>query len=308
MGDPQSTPVDDDGPSADDADAGDTEEGAGEPDASLSDAAESLSTDELRREVERTYDFESFGPDQMAEMSADEWEAAFDPDTWITGQALLDRVEADLKNRVLRRDVFARVERLADGRVLAYSDEGYAAVDPDGSVEGFGTVLRDVKPIVALCSMDSYDVDDAPDGEILPQPEDVPDGGGELGNLVLQVIAGVQVLAGATLLLAWLLFATGLFQRPGTGSQEVNLIVMVVAGLAFLVIGTVLFTVVANARLSDRFRSEEYRDRLRAIGVGSGDRPDFLPVEGNRWVGDDADRGPEAGDGSRVGERETDDR
>jgi hypothetical protein len=266
MADPESTSAGDgDGPD----DAG-TETPAGE----APDEAEAVSTAELREQVEAQYDFEDFGPDQMAEMSAEEWDAAFDPETWITGEELLDRVEADLKNRVVVRDVFARVERLRDGRVVAYSDEGYATVYPDGTVEGFGTVLRDVKPVVALCSMEEYDVPDVPDGAVLPEPTDVPEGSGELGNLMLQIVGGMQVLAGLGLLVAWLVFSLN--------------VVAVVAGLAFLLIGVVLFFTVANARLSDRFRAEEYRNRLRAIGIEDGERPDFLPVEDDEWADEGA--------------------
>ncbi|WP_225333717.1 DUF7319 domain-containing protein [Halomicrobium urmianum] len=223
----------------------------------------------LRERVETEYDFENFGPADMAEMSADEWEAAFDPDTWITGQELLDRVEADLRSRVADRDVFARVERHEDPpRVLAYSESSYALVYPDGSVEGEGTVLRDVKPTVALASMESYDVPDAPEGRILPSPGDVPEGGGELGNTVIQVIAVAQGIAGL------LLLGAGVFSYGETGSNAVG---MAVAGLAFLAVAVVLFVVVANARLSDKFRAEEYRERLRAVGLEDGERPDFLP-------------------------------
>ncbi len=261
MADPESTSASDkDGP----------DDGAtGVPASERPAEAEAVSTDELREQVEAQYDFDNFGPEQMAEMSADEWEAAFDPDTWITGEELLDRVEADLKNRVIVRDVFARVERLKDGRVVAYSDEGYAEVSPDGSVEGFGTVLRDVKPVVALCSMDEYDVPDMPDGAVLPKPTEVPEGSGELGNLMLQLVGGMQVLAGIGLLGAWIVFGLN--------------VVAVVAGVGFLVIGVALFFTVANARLSDRFRAEEYRNRLRAIGIEDGERPDFLPVEDDEW-------------------------
>ena len=39
-----------------------------------------------------------------------------------------------------------------------------------------------------------------------------------------------------------------------------------------------LFVLVANARLSGRFRAEEYRERLEAAGVGREERPDFVPV------------------------------
>jgi len=227
---------------------------------------EELTTEELRRQVEEKYDFENFGPAEMAEMSAEEWDAAFDPDTWITGTELLDRVEADVKHRVLTRDVFARVERIADpDRLVAYSDEGYAVVYPDGSVEGSGTVLRDVKPLVALCSMEEYDPPEMPEGELLPQPMEVPEGSGEFGNLMVQIIAGAQVLAGLGLFGAFLLADGG----P----------VVLVASLGFLVIGITLFVVVANARLSDKFRAEEYRNRLRAVGLESGERPEWLPPE-----------------------------
>ncbi|AQL43823.1 hypothetical protein BV210_14415 [Halorientalis sp. IM1011] len=261
MADPESTSAgDEDGPD-------ETETGA--PASERPDDAEAVSTEELREQVESQYDFDDFGPDQMAEMSAEEWDAAFDPDTWITGQELLDRVEADLKNRVVVRDVFARVERLKDGRVVAYSDEGYATVYPDGTVEGFGTVLRDVKPVVALCSMEEYDVPEMPDGEVLPKPTEVPEGSGELGNLMLQLVGGMQVLAGIGLLGAWIVFGLN--------------VVAVVAGFAFLLIGVALFFTVANARLSDRFRAEEYRTRLRAIGIEDGERPDFLPIEDEEW-------------------------
>jgi hypothetical protein len=209
-------------------------------------------------------------------MSGDEWESAFDPDSWITGPALLDRVEADLRARIARRDVFAVLEREEfDGEncLLAYSDEGYAIVYPDGSVEGRGTVLRDVKPTVALASMDSYEVPEVPeDAGELPSPEEVEQGTGQLGNKVMLAVAGVQVLAGLALLVAWI--ALGL-----------SIIAPVVA-FGFLLFGVFLFVVVANARLSDRFRAAEYRDRLRAAGVESQKRPEFVP-------GGSADDGPE---------------
>jgi len=222
--------------------------------------------EELRRSVEEKYDFEDFGPAQMAEMSAEEWDAAFDPDTWITGSELLDRLEADVKHRVITRDVFARVERIADpDRLVAYSDEGYAVVYPDGSIEGSGTVLRDVKPLVALCSMAEYDPPEMPEGDLLPEPMEVPQGSGEFGNLMVQLVAGAQVLAGLGLLGAFVLTDGG----P----------VVLVAALGFLVIGVTLFVVVANARLSDKFRAEEYRNRLRAVGLESGERPEWLPPE-----------------------------
>ena len=227
----------------------------------------------LRKEVEEKYDFDDFGPADMAEMTAEEWDVAFDEETWITGVDLLDRVERDLQSRVATRDVFARIERNRNPpRVLAYSDEGYAIVYPDGSVEGEGTVLRDVKPTVALCSMDSYEVPESAPDNPLPEPDAVPEGGGELGNRMLQVIAGVQLLAGAAMLLGAVLAIAGVLGGPGA-----NVEFLVVGGLAFIGVSLVLFFTVANARLSDKFRAEEYRDRLRAIGLEDGERPDFVP-------------------------------
>ena len=220
-------------------------------------------------EVEEKYDFEDFGPQDMAEMSYEEWEAVFDHDSWITGRDLLDRVEADLKSRVADRDVFAVIERIErDGKpqLLAYSDEGYAVVYPDGTVEGSGTVLRDVKPSVALASMESYEVPETPEGEVLPDPAEVPEGSGQLGNKLMQVIAAAHVLAGVALFVSWI--ALGL---P---------LVAAVAAFGFFFFGVFVFLLVANARLSDRFRAEEYRNRLRAVGLEGDDRPEFLPGEG----------------------------
>jgi hypothetical protein len=227
----------------------------------------------LRRQVEEKYDFDDFGPADMAEMTAEEWDVAFDEESWITGEELLDRVERDLRSRVATRDVFARIERSANPpRVLAYSDEGYAIVYPDGSVEGEGTVLRDVKPTVALCSMDGYEVAESVPENPLPEPDAVPEGSGELGNMMLQVIAGVQLLAGVAMLAGAVLALVDVIGGPGA-----NIEFLVVGGLAFVGVSLVLFFTVANARLSDKFRAEEYRDRLRAVGLDNGERPDFVP-------------------------------
>ena len=108
------------------------------------------------------------------------------------------------------------------------------------------------------------------------------------------------------LLVAWVLFLTGVLSQPGTNTQGLNLALVVVAALGFLFIGIFLFVVVANARLSDKFRAEEFRNRLRAIGLEDGERPDFL-AEVDRLDGrlpDDPDAGaadtagtePEPGD------------
>lgn len=247
--------------------------GPDEPSGGPATDPDSLSTAELRERVEERYDFENFGPADMAEMTAAEWEAAFDHDTWITGEDLLDRVEADLKQRVADRDVFARVERF-DDVVVAYDEEDYAAVYPDGTVEGRGTVRRDVEPTVALCSMDSYDVPEPPSGEVLPAPREIPASSDTMGNTLLQVIGGVQLIAGVVLLAASVLSVVGVL--PQTGGTGGNLVLLLVAGVGFLLVGLFMFTVVANARLSDRFRSEAYRERLRGVGLADGERPDFL--------------------------------
>ena len=262
------------------------------------DVADADDIESLRQQVEEKYDFENFGPADMAAMEPEEWEAAFDADTWITGEALLDRVEAELRTRVADREVFARVERF-DDVLVAYDEWGYAAVYPDGSVEGRGTVLRDVKPTVALCSMDSYEVPDPPEEEVgLPSPREVPESSDALGNTVLQIVGGVQVLAGLVLLAAALLSVAGVYRAPGIAAGGTNLVIVVLAALGFLVIGVFLFVTVANARLSDRFRAAEYRDRLRAIGLEDGERPAFLAeVDG---VDLDSAPPPEMGPGSVV--------
>ncbi|WP_267642929.1 DUF7319 domain-containing protein [Haloarchaeobius amylolyticus] len=234
------------------------------------------SEEELRRRVEETYDFENFGPQDMAEMSYEEWDAVFDPDSWIVGQELLERVQQDLRAQVAARDVFAIVERVryeGEECVLAYSDEGYALVFPDGSTDGFGTVLRDVKPTVALCSMDDYEPSEAQANAVLPHPEEVPEGSGQLGNWMLQAVAFVLSLS------ALALFGGAAFlSNPGlTGDSAIARGVMVVAGIIFLLTAIVLFLTVANARLSDRFRAKEYKQRLRAVGLEDGERPEFLP-------------------------------
>jgi hypothetical protein len=249
------------------------------PSGDLLDEAEERDLSALRAEVEERYDFDDFGPSDMASMSGDEWEAVFDADTWITGRDLLDRAEQDLKSRIARRDVFAQVDRVVEGGedlLVAWSDEGYAVVYGDGSVEGAGTVLRDVKASVALCSMESYEPEEPPAGYELPTPEDVESGTGEFGNLMLQIVAGAQVLCGLALGATWLLGGVSTIVAP------------VVAGL-FLLVGLFLFGIVANARLSDRFRAEEFRARLRAVEAAGDRRPEFLPGDEDREAEADAD-------------------
>ncbi|WP_255169743.1 DUF7319 domain-containing protein [Natrononativus amylolyticus] len=232
--------------------------------------------EELRRRVEEKYDFDDFGPADMAEMTAEEWEVAFDDETWITGEELLERVERELKSRIADRDVFAALEyAVVDGeRVLvAYSDTDYAIVYPGGSVEGRGTVVRDVKPTVALCSMDSYDVERPPEDWQLPSPGEIPDSGNELGNWMLQLLAASQLLLGLAAIALWI-------------AQDVrDQLVLGVAGMGFIVIGLILFTMVANARLSEKFQVSAYRERLRSIGLESERRPSFLPIDDEDFEG-----------------------
>jgi hypothetical protein len=123
--------------------------------------------------------------------------------------------------------------------------------------------------------MDSYDPPEPPeDPVLLPRPDEVPEASGEFGNLMLQVVAAALSLSGLVLIGAWLV---------------VGLSVLVpVAGVFFLLVGLFLFLSVANARLSDRFRAEEYRERLRAVGLEDGERPEFLPVEDGEVVGPDS--------------------
>jgi hypothetical protein len=255
--------------------AEDADDGATTADDGAGSAAETR-PEELPEEIEarvlEEYDFENFGPAEMAKLSAEEWEAVFDPDTWVTGPKLLDRVEDELRARVADREVFAVVERLDDVTLIAYSDSGYATVTGDGSVEGRGTVLRDVKPTVALCSMPDYEVDEPPEDADLPEPADVPEGGGELGNWMLQLVAFALFGGGLVLIGAALLGATG-----------TAIIIALVAGIGFCAAGVFLFLTVANARLAERFRADEFRNRLRAAGVEGEGRPAFVPVdeEGN---------------------------
>lgn len=227
--------------------------------------------EDLRDAIEERYDLDDFGPREMQEMSAEEWEALFDAETWITGRKLLDRVESDLRARVERRDVFAVIEREGtreQERIVAYSDEGYAIVWQDGTVEGQGTVLRDVEPVVALCSMDDYEPDTPTGDGSLPTPSSIESGGAELGNSVMQIVGIVQILAGVVLLAGWVIY-------------QLTVFVPIVA-IAFILFGIFVLVLVANARLSDRFRAAEYRERLEAAHAGSEKRPPFVPEEASQ--------------------------
>lgn len=241
-------------------------------------------SEDLRDAIEERYDLEEFGPREMQEMSVDEWETLFDAETWITGSELLDRVESDLRARVELRDIFAVIEREGssdDDRIVAYSDEGYAIVWQDGTVEGQGTVLRDVEPVVALCSMEDYDPD-APTGDgSLPDPSSIESDGTELGNTVMQVVGIVQILAGVALLGGWIIYRLTVF--------------VPIVAIAFIIFGIFILILVANARLSDRFRAAQYRDRLEAAQAGTEKRPPFVPETASRPPVTEA----ENGDGER---------
>jgi hypothetical protein len=253
------------------AETGDTPAGS-----TTDEAVAERSTEDLRAEVESRYDFEDFDPEAMAEMTVEEWEAVFDHESWLTGTELLDRVERELRASVRDREVFAVVERVGEGdddRVVAYSDEGYVVVRPDGTVQGTGTVLRDVEPMVALCSIEDYEVPDVDDDAGLPHPDTVAAGSGDFGNRMLQVVAGATLLAGVSFLVVWVASVLGAVEIGFAGAIVVTL------GLLFVAVGGFLFLTVANARLSDRRRAEQYRDRLRAVGAGREERPDFLPEE-----------------------------
>ena len=193
-------------------------------------SADTSNIESLRAKVEEKYDFDDFGPTEMAEMSYEEWEAAFDPDTWIVGEELLDRVEQELRARVSIREIFGIIERIqinSEDCLLAYSDEGYAIIYPDGSI----------------------------------------DGDGEFGNFMLQIVAAAQLLVGVGLLMSWIFLSS------------LETIVAPVAAGVFILIGIFLLVVVANARLSDRFRVEEFRARLAALERIKRERPAFLPEE-----------------------------
>ena len=274
---------------------------------------ETVTPSDVAAEVDEEYDFEEFGPHQMAEMTAEEWDAAFDPDTWITGAELLDRVEADLRHRVATRDVFAVVERDSiDGEpvVLAYSDEGYGVVYGDGTVEGSGTVLRDVKPTVALCSMDDYDVPESPEGAGLPDPREIPEGSGGFGTSLLKYVGVAQLAAGVLLFLAPFIYdpiVRGCPPVPGSSARACSVagqtltlhplgdaaVIAALAGVGFVAFGVFMLVLVANARLSDRFRAEEFRNRLRSAGVGEGERPAFVPeTDGHAGEDESAEEPP----------------
>ncbi|CDK39967.1 uncharacterized protein BN903_75 [Halorubrum sp. AJ67] len=133
-----------------------TENGGSRPTASDGASEDETDIEALRERVESEYDFDDFGPSDMAQMSAEEWDAAFDPDTWITGDRLLDRVDAELKSRIATRDVFGVLERVReDGeeRILVYSDGGVRDHPaPPARCAARGRSSATSEPVVALAA------------------------------------------------------------------------------------------------------------------------------------------------------------
>jgi hypothetical protein len=135
---------------------------------------------------------------------------------------------------------------------------------------------------------------DPPADGSLPEPREVVEGSGEFGNLMLQIVAGVQVAVGVGLLVAWLAL------------PSLSTVVAPIAAIGFLVIGFFLFLVVANARLSDRFRVEEFRNRLRALDEADEQWADVLP-EDLRDAVDDGTADPDEHPGKKATDGDADD-
>ncbi|PYZ02687.1 hypothetical protein C8039_03785 [Halogeometricum sp. wsp3] len=126
-------------------------------------------TEALRKQVE-TDDFDNFGPSDMVELAAEEWDVAFDenPGSPPTNSSTELRGTCETAWRTVMCSL-ASSRRQDQPRVLVYSDEGYALVTPDGDLQGEGTVYRDVRPTLVLCSMDDF--------EVAEPPEDSPPAG-----------------------------------------------------------------------------------------------------------------------------------
>jgi len=121
--------------------------------------------------------------------------------------------------------------------------------------------------------MEDYEVPAVDETAGLPHPDTVASGSGDFGNRMIQVVAGATMLAGVAFVGVWVGSVVGVVDIGFAGAIVVTL------GVLFVAVGAFLFMTVANARLSDRMRAEQYRDRLRAVGAGSDERPEFLPEE-----------------------------
>ena len=189
----------------------------------------------------------------------------------IVGKELLNRVDLDIKDRISRRKIIAAIETIHiddEENLLIYDDAGYALIALDGSVSGMGSIRTEIENIVVLCSMDTYDVPELPAGDFSLNINTSSKSPSGIGNKLLQILASSFLIIGILLLFSPIFVN---FPRPGSG------ILTTVSGFGFILTGLFLLLVVVHSRLSDRFRSMEYTDRLKKNGIGSDFRPDFLP-------------------------------
>jgi hypothetical protein len=133
-------------------------------------------------------------------------------------------------------------------------------------------------PVVAVCTKEKFKVTEPPANADLPSPKTVKPGSGGLSRRLLLVVGVIRVIAGVVLLVSPVIVRLG----PGAGAFTA------VIGLIFVGVGVLLGVLVANARLADRFRAAEYRERLEAAGVGSDQRPAFLPAMDGTEAEDEA--------------------
>ena len=189
----------------------------------------------------------------------------------IVGKELLNRIELDVKDRISRRNIIAAIEKIhIDDKehLLIYDDAGYALIALDGSISGMGSIRTEMETITVLCSITTYDVPELPSGNFFLGMNMPPKPSSGIGNKLLQILASSFILIGILVLFSPLFVNS---PRPGSG------ILTTVSGFGFILTGLFLLLVVVHSRLSDRFRSMEYADRLKKIGIGSDFRPDFLP-------------------------------
>ena len=180
----------------------------------------------------------------------------------IVGKELLNRVELDIRDRISRRNIIAAIETIHiddEENLLIYDDAGYALIALDGSVSGMGSIRTEIENIVVLCSMDTYDVPELPAGDFSLNIDAISKSSSGIGNKLLQILASSFLIIGILLLFSPLFIN---FPRPGSG------ILTTVSGFGFIFTGLFLLLVVVHSRLSDRFRSTEYADRLKKIGIG----------------------------------------
>lgn len=189
----------------------------------------------------------------------------------IVGLDLIDRIEADTKDRIRRRNILAMIERISiEGidHILIYDDLGYAIVEPDGSVSGIGSIRAEMENVVVLCSMSNYDVPELIKDNFLPNISSTYKPPNQIGNKLLQILSLSFFIIGCTLLVS------PIFLNFYASSAT---ILTTISGFGFILISLFITTMVVHSRLSDRFRSSEYQNRLKNIGIGSNSRPSFIP-------------------------------